>query len=164
MGDEAGGDVTPADFSPQSTDTASSSEKPFEGLASKALLAVGLSVMAFGVVGLFHSANRTHPGQWIRWLLGALLAHDIIVAPLVFGVAALVVSRIPPPWRAPVQGGLVASGMVILVAFPFVRGYGRTPENTSILPNNYAWGLLITLAVIWAAVGIALMNRKRRPA
>jgi hypothetical protein len=160
MGHEGCGAVNSnAGWSRSSTDSAEYREKPFAGWAARALLVVGTGVMAFGVLGLFHSATRTHPDQWIRWFLGALIAHDFILAPVVFAVAALIVGRIPARFRGPVQGGLLASGVVILVSFPFVRGYGRTPENPTVLPNNYAWGLAITLAVIWAMTAAVMLRR-----
>jgi hypothetical protein len=153
---------TGAGFSRSSTDTAQFREKPFGGWTAKALLVAGMSVMAFGVLGLFHNASRTHPDQWIRWFLGALLAHDLIVAPVVFSIAALVVSRIPARFRGPIQGGLLASGTLALVSFPFVRGYGRTPENPTVLPNNYAWGVAATLAMVWIVVAVVVAWRRFR--
>jgi hypothetical protein len=53
-----------------------------------------------------------------------------------------------------------------VVAWPFVRGYGRQPGNPSLLPRNYAAGLAAYLAAIWtvalAIVGIGLAVRAVR--
>jgi hypothetical protein len=123
------------------------------------MLVLGWGVMAFGVVSLFHSSSRTHPDQWVRWFLGSLVAHDFIVAPVVFTIGALLVGRIPAPWRAPIQGGLIATGILTLMSWPFLRGYGRDPNDPSVLPNNYAVSLVIVLAVVWAVVGLCVRRR-----
>ncbi|HLM63340.1 MAG TPA: hypothetical protein VK306_03495 [Acidimicrobiales bacterium] len=46
---------------------------------------------------------------------------------------------------------------------PFVRGYGRNAGVPSLLPRNYATGLLAALALTWllAASWIALGRRRR---
>lgn len=122
----------------------------------------GWGVMAFGVLGLLQNSARTHPDQWAKWFFGALLVHDALLAPLVFGMGSLVARVAPPPWRKPLAQALVASGIIVIVAFPFVRGYGRSSDNPSVLPNNYALGLAVTLAVVWFAVlaGHWLTRRK----
>ncbi|MBW8825417.1 MAG: hypothetical protein JF603_03565 [Acidobacteria bacterium] len=55
---------------------------------------------------------------------------------------------------------LLVSGAESLVAWPLARGYGRQSSNPSLLPRNYAHGLLVVLGVTWlGAVVVALMLR-----
>ena len=122
-----------------------------------ALGIIGVAVMAFGTWGLFSDSARTHPSQWIRWFVGSALVHDLVIAPLVFGIAVFLVRRIPPKYRSIVQGGLIASGIVLLSTYPLLRGYGRRPDDPSALPNNYAAGIVMVVGVIWiAAATLAL--------
>jgi hypothetical protein len=114
---------------------------------------IGVAVMAFGVFGLFEDSARTHPSEWVRWFVGAVIAHDFVLAPAVATIGVVSSRRVPARFRAIVQGALVASGIVLLIAYPFVRGYGRSEDNPSILPNNYAFGSLVVLGVIWGVAG-----------
>lgn len=132
-------------------------------------LVLGLPVLAYGVGGVVVDAARTHPGELARWMVGANLANDLLVVP-----AALVVGRVgrrltPDRWWPVVRGGLVASGVLVLVAWPFVRGYGRDPANPSLLPRDYGAGLVAALAVVWLVVAattvvVVLRGRRRGPA
>ena len=58
------------------------------------------------------------------------------------------------------------SAVLVAIAWPFVRGYGRRSGNPSLLPRNYAVGLAAYLAVIWivalAIVAAGLMRRSVR--
>jgi hypothetical protein len=124
---------------------------------------LGWLVIGYGIWGLIDNANRTNPGQWIRWFAGSLFAHDLVVAPLTFAVGAFLVSRIPRELRGPLQAGLIASAIIVLTAWPLVRGYGLRADNPSALPNNYLAGLAIVLVAVWLAVAVvAVWVRKRR--
>ena len=125
-------------------------------------LALGWVVMGYGVWGLLDNASRTNPDQWIRWFTGSLIAHDLVVAPVTFAVGALVVGRIPLPFRPPFQGGLIASAILVLTTWPLVRGYGLRADNPSALPNNYLAGLALVLAVVWSAVAVIAVRSWRR--
>jgi len=46
-------------------------------------LAVGGAVGLFGLTGLVADAAKTMPLVWLRWLVGLLLVHDLVLAPLV---------------------------------------------------------------------------------
>ncbi|MDQ3108094.1 MAG: hypothetical protein M3Q68_09865, partial [Actinomycetota bacterium] len=77
-------------------------------------------------------------------------------------LAAAVVARVVPPIaRRGVSAFLLAAGAIALFSFPFVRGYGRNPTNPSVLPNDYANGLVIVVALIaiaalcWSAWEVA---------
>ncbi|MGH2778398.1 MAG: hypothetical protein ACRDJB_07080 [Actinomycetota bacterium] len=124
--------------------------------------AAGLSLVAYGAWGLFIESERTHPDQWIRWFAGALIVHDFVVVPLVVVVGAMLAKRVGAPYRAPVQGALIGTGIVILTVWPFLRGYGLRSDNPSVLPNNYALGLSMVLAVVWLVAGAALLKAWHR--
>ena len=124
--------------------------------------AVGLAILAFGFGGLIVEGERTHPAQWIRWFAGSLVVHDFLVAPLVIAAGSVLVSRVRAPYRAVVQGALIASGIITLTTWPFLRGYGLRSDNASVLPNNYALGLSIVVAVVWLVAAGVLLGAWRR--
>ena len=123
--------------------------------------ALGWLVIGYGVWGLLENATRTNPDQWIRWFAGSLIVHDLVVAPVTFAVGVLVVDRIPLRYRAPFQGGLIASAIIVLTTWPLVRGYGLRADNPSALPNNYLAGLALVLAVVWSAVAVIALRSWR---
>lgn len=130
-------------------------------------IAVGWATIGFGVFGLFENSARTHPDQWVRWFLGALVVHDLVVAPAVFAIGVLLARRVPESYRGPIQGALIITGILVLVSFPFVRGYGQRADNPSALPNDYGTGLLVLVAVVWLVTSLFLWRARlkshRRP-
>ena len=127
---------------------------------------VGWAVMAFGVWGLLDDSAATNPRAVGRLFIQGALLHDLILAPLVCGAGLLLARLLKPPYRAIVGCGMIASAIVALYAFPFVRGYGRSPTMPSALPLNYGRGLAVILAVIWLVVmALSVWARRRaRPA
>jgi hypothetical protein len=123
--------------------------------------AVGLAVVAYGVGGLFVEGERTHPEQWIRWFAGSLIVHDFVVMPLVVAAGVVLAKRVHAPYRAAIQGALIATGIVILTVWPFLRGYGLRSDNRSVLPNNYALGVSMVVAAVWLVACTALLKAWR---
>jgi len=125
---------------------------------------LGWLLIAYGVWGLFDNDTQTHPEQWIRWFVGSLVIHDFVIAPLTFAVGALLVARIPRPFRAPFQAGLISSAVIVLTTWPLLRGHGLRSDNPSALPNDYLTGLVMVLFAVWSVVAaVALRAWKRRP-
>jgi hypothetical protein len=108
----------------------------------------------FGLSGLAVDAARTMPLVWLRWLIGLLLLHDFVLAPLVHLPGRRLRDRAPEPWRWPLQLGLVTSGVLVLASVPFLVGVGRRtqPGNASVLPGNYPVALAGVLTVVWLGV------------
>lgn len=125
-------------------------------------MVVGWAVMGFGLAGLLDDAADTHPGDLVRWFVGGAVAHDALLAPLVCAGGWLLARSVPRAMRAPVAGGLVVSGAVVLYAWPFVRGYGLRSDNPSALPLNYATGVAVVLATVWLACGVLAVRGWRR--
>ena len=120
--------------------------------------------MAYGVRGVLVDAADTHPAELARWIVGAALVHDAVLIPLVALVAWALRRVTPARWWPAVRAGAVTTGVLALVAWPLVLGYGRDPGNPSLFPRNYGLGLAVTLAVVWLAVAATCGARwLRRP-
>jgi hypothetical protein len=138
-----------------------------------AIAAAGFAMLGIGAVGLLTHTSDTHPAAWLRWLIGAALFHDLLLAPFVTLVGGLVLRVVPPPARAAVQAGLIVTGAVLIVGLVAILGPGRHHyhDNTSLLPLPYLRNLLIVLALVWFVTGLAaacalvkVKNRLRRQA
>jgi hypothetical protein len=117
-------------------------------------LAAGSAVGLYGLAGLVADAAKTVPLVWLRWLVGLLLVHDFVLAPLVHLVGRRLRDRAPAAWRWPLQVGLVTSGVLVLASVPVLYGAGRAtqPGNTSLLPGDYPRALTGVLLILWLAV------------
>jgi hypothetical protein len=131
-------------------------------------LAVGGAVGLFGLAGLLGDAARTMPVVWLKWLVGLVLVHDLVVAPLIHLTGRRLRDRAPEAWRWPLQLGLVTSGVLVLASVPVLYGVGRhtQPGNASLLPGDYPLALVAVLSVVWLgilALGIWGSTRRFRP-
>lgn len=122
---------------------------------------VGWIPIAFGVWTLVQRSGATRPAEFAAWFFGLALAHDLVFAPLVAGLAVLLGPRVPPRLRGPIVVGAVVSGALVLVALPPILG-DRPADNASLLPRDYGAGLLMAFAVTWAAVAVGTWVRARR--
>ena len=133
------------------------------GAAFWIALVIGGAIMTFGVRGAIMELKDTAPDV-ARWVIGADLIHDFILAPIVVGIGWSVNRLVPLRWRPPIQAGLFATGVTLLIGWPGWRGYGRhlVPDNPSVQPLDYTTAILTVLAVIWITVAIWLALRLTR--
>lgn len=120
--------------------------------------------MGVGIRGMLLNRGATRPFFLIRLLVGLDLVHDLVLAPVVLVMGWTLSRVVPARLRAPLQGGLFCTAVVVAIAYPFVRGFGRIATNPSALSRNYAHGLLVTLAVVWAVTAAAMVRSWRRGA
>lgn len=124
------------------------------GAAGVALMGVGASLL---------TDVRELTGVLV-WLGGAVVLHDMLLAPLVL-LAGLVLVR--GRARGPVRGALVVGGALTVVALPVLLRPGRR-ANASVLPLDYPRNWLIALAVVATVTALAsaargLVRRRRSP-
>jgi hypothetical protein len=125
-------------------------------------LLLGLPVLAYGVRGVLIDAGDTHPAELARWMIGVALAGDLVLVPLALAAGALG-RRFVPVWAWPaVRAGLLATGVLALVGWPFVRGYGTNRTVPSLLARNYATGLAIAVALAWFVVAVLVAWQRGR--
>jgi hypothetical protein len=117
-------------------------------------LSVGGAVGLFGLAGLLRDATKTMPLVWLTWLVGLLVVHDFVLAPLVHLTGRRLRDPTPESWRWPLQLGLITSGVLVLASVPVLVGVGRRtqPGNASVLPGNYPFALAGVLTVMWLAI------------
>ena len=134
---------------------------PRYGRAFWIALPAGVALMAFGAVGLAQDTGLSAAADVARWLVGADLAHDFVLAPLACLVGFAVARALPRWCRAPVQAALLMSGVLLIVVFPALLGFGRdhVPDNPSVQPLDYTSSTLTALAVVWVGAALWLTAR-----
>lgn len=127
------------------------------------LYAVGTALLAFGLRGIARNVNGwTHPTYWAPALVLFALAHDLVLVPLVFAVAVPLGRLVRGTVRPYLAAGLALSGVTLALAWPGLRGYGRLPDNPSVLPLDYAAGLRTTLLILWLVLLAAFVMHALR--
>lgn len=127
----------------------------------------GLAAVGWGAAGLLRSSDDVPLGSWFLWFVGGALAHDLLVAPVVIGLGALLVRVLPNEARAPVVAGLVVLGPLVLIGGLFALNPGDVSEP-GFLPLPYGRNLVLlvggvlTVAGVWAAVRTARARRRWR--
>lgn len=126
-------------------------------------LALGLPIMAYGARGVVVDGALTHPAELARWVVGAAAVNDLVLVPVVLGAGWLGRRSVPGDLWPAVRAGLATTGVLALVGWPFLRGYGADPGNPSLLPRDYGAGLAAAVAAVWTVVAaLALVRRARR--
>jgi hypothetical protein len=135
----------------------------------QALIGVGLLLLAIGgLVLVMDVAAKNYPGLLI-WFVGALVLHDGILAPIIFGVSLLLRragKRIPFVVLLIIQGAVVVAAITTLLVFPEIMKQGIGTGNATLLPLNYGAGLIglyVGLAIVTAGVVAVYLRVGKRP-
>ncbi len=127
---------------------------------------LGLVGVAGAAYGAWLLLSRQSGDQLVSagsWLVGGVVLHDFVLAPLVLVAVAAAGRLTPRPVRAPAAVLLVVVGSVTLLAVPVLGAFGRRADNPSLLDRDYwsGWFALVGLLVLLVAVGF-LVQRWRR--
>jgi hypothetical protein len=125
-------------------------------------LVVGWAIIAFGLRQVVVDAAATNPTGLAAWVLGGVLVHDLVVAPIATAVALLLARIGSRWWTGPVAASLAVSAIVVAFAFPLLRGYGRRDANPSALPRDYGAATLALVVGIWSVAAVVVLWRARR--
>lgn len=130
-----------------------------------AIGAIGVAVIVYGSVLLLHTVNVF---QVVPWIIGPVVVHDLLIAPLTIAVVWLAARYLPSYARTPAMFGLLVSGSLTIVALSVVGRRGASPDNPSLLNRDYLAGWAIAMAITWSIVVLtALLRRgtgRRQPA
>jgi len=123
--------------------------------------AAGWALIGWGLRGAFHHHVDTRPGELTRFLVGGLVAHDLLFAPAVLAGGVIVARFAPARWRAAAQAALIVSGCAALFAWPEVRDYARVNHNPTSLPHNYTANLAVVVGAVFTAALLVSVVRGR---
>ncbi|MBD8078447.1 hypothetical protein [Cellulosimicrobium arenosum] len=129
----------------------------------RVLLVGGAALIGFG---LWTAWSTVPSSQWpsaLVWLAGGVVVHDAVLAPLAVAVGAWVLPRVPPVWRGPLRGGLLAAGTLGVLAIALVAG-AADRRNPSVVPQDplAAIAAAAIAVVIGAVVGAFLAGARPR--
>lgn len=111
-----------------------------------ALVLFGLGFLGLGAYVAWIWLSHKQYFRVLEWLIGALIVHDGVIAPIVFLVTLLARRagrRVAAPIVALVTGALVVGGIVALLFGPEVIKKAIGTASSSILPQNYALHLVV---------------------
>ena len=137
--------------------------------ARAVLLVVGVALIGVGGWVLTDTVSPTRYGGLLVWLIGAVLAHDAVIAPVVAGVALLVGRtgrRVRPAVIAILQVGVVVGVVLTLIVVPEIVAKARGPKNDTVLPFDYgarlgvAWLVVAALTALAVAGWVVLARRR----
>jgi len=133
---------------------------------TRARWSLGLVGVAVGCYGGWLLLTRQTAADLVsagQWLVGGVVLHDLVLAPLVIVLVAVAGRLTPRSLRAPAAVLLVVVGSVTLLAVPVLGGFGRRADNPSLLDRDYTtgWLLLVGVLVVLAAVGSAVQLWRR---
>ncbi|GAA3863257.1 hypothetical protein [Streptomyces sedi] len=120
---------------------------------------LGVAAMLAGVRLLVLGTPSGTPLDVGWWFVGAILAHDLLLAPLV-ALVGLAVWRLPE--RRVLRGALLTAGCAALITLPILLRPGP-PRNATVLALDYPLNLLgVVAAVLLAASALVGVRRARR--
>ena len=126
----------------------------------------GVALLGFGIFRLVTEIPFGNLAMLALWLSAAVLIHDGLLSPLVVG-AGRALQRVPARVRGYLQGSLIASAVVTVIALPLIYRRGSQPESKALLRQDYAahLGLLVSVIVGVCLLGYAVrVARDYRPA
>ena len=116
------------------------------------------------LVGVWHLLGNGFAdlAATVAWLVGGVVAHDALIAPLVVLLGVGLLPRLPSWCRGPAVAGFVVLLTVTLTAVPVLGRFGAKPDDPWLLPRPYgALWLGFALVVVAAVVGASVLRRRR---
>ncbi len=126
-----------------------------------ALIVVGAAGAAYGAWRLV-SLGWDQLVAVLVWLVGGLVVHDGIIAPLVVVAGVLAAHRAEPWLRTPLLWTLVVLGPITLIAVPVLGKPGAKADNPTLLDRNYVLGYAVVVVIVLGAAAAMAVRRRRQ--
>jgi len=133
------------------------------------LIVVGIALIGLGGYVLTETVSPTRYSGLLVWLIGSVIVHDAIIAPVVVAVGLAVRRtgrRVPAAVIALVQSAVVVGVVLSMIVVPEIVARAKGPKNDTVLPFDYAarlGAMWVVIAVVTAlAVAIYLVRTRRQ--
>ena len=121
--------------------------------------ALGILVLGWGLV-LLAGLGVAQVVAVATWVVGGIVLHDAVLAPVVVVLGLGAAARVPDRLRTPLVGALVVLGPLTLLAIPVLGRYGARPDNPTLLDRPYWSGYLAIVALVIIATAVGAARRK----
>lgn len=122
----------------------------------------GVAAALFGARGILTHQNYSPPLKILPWWIAVVVLHDGVLAPGTALFGWLVIRRLPPAARAPVQFAGVVCGLLTLFALPLLWRQGHGFEGSTLLTRDYRTNLVGLCAAVVAVTAVVAGTRARR--
>lgn len=123
------------------------------------LIGLGLLLLLVGGITFLNDVNPKRYLGVAVWIGGAILLHDGIVAPAMFGINVLLRKagrRLPAAVLIIVQAAIIVGALVSLLVIPEIVKKQIGTKNPTILPLDYSMNLLVFYVVMAVVTGLAI--------
>jgi hypothetical protein len=119
------------------------------------LLLASFAIAGAAIVGWFQRRNDLE--NVLIWFVAAILLHDLVLLPLYSLLDRLTIGRLPTRSVAYVRVPAIVSGLLLLVLFPTILGYGAHTElrASGIVEHGYLFRWLVLSGALFAVSGLA---------
>jgi hypothetical protein len=128
-----------------------------------ALLALGVAGGLWGV-WLMHDFTGPQLVSVATFLIGGLILHDAIVAPVTVGLGVAASRILPGHFRSAVGVAFLLWGTLTLAFFNVLSGEGGKPDNDTVLHRPYASSWLVMTLVLAILAALTGLGRRRKSA
>ena len=123
-------------------------------------LVAGWAVIGYGAWVMVANAAETHPVNMGVFLVGLLLLHDLVIAPLTIAIAAGLRGRLPRVARGALAGAVMISAVTVALVVPAaIDRTDKVAGNPTIVPRNPWVGAAIVVALVWLVAGLVVASR-----
>jgi hypothetical protein len=124
------------------------------------LAALGAAGAAYGL-WLLADLGPGQVGGVAGWVVGGIVVHDGLLAPLVAVGGVAVAVRGPAVLRAPLLWVVVVLGPLTLISVPVLGRFGAKPDNPTLLDRPYWLGYAAVVALVLLLIAAGLVRRDR---
>lgn len=96
------------------------------------------------------------------WLIGGIVFHDAILAPIVVLYGFVHFKTIPGYARKPATIGLILWGTISAAVFNVLSGQGGKPDNDTVINRPYLTSWLVLTVILALVVAVNIMLRRPR--
>jgi len=126
--------------------------------ASLLVLGGGVGLWGVWLMRDFASPQLVSIGTF---LVGGVILHDAVLAPVTVGLGVLAARLLPNHFRAAAGIAFLLWGTLTLAFFNVLSGKGGKPDNMTVLNRPYALSWLVLTGVLAGAMVIAALRRRR---
>lgn len=137
------------------------------------LIVAGVLMLGIGGIVLLNDVNSIKSyGGILLWFAGAIIIHDAIIAPVVFGIGVVmrkVGKRLPGAILLILQAAIVVVAIMTALVVPEILKKEIGTANPTILPLDYAanlsgfYGLIALLTVAAIVIYLLVAARRQKP-